>query len=64
MLRFERVRDGFYREPTSGLELHRGIDDSDGYERIEWQIWTVDMARIVATHDSLNAAKRHVRTIA
>lgn len=62
-MRFKKVRDGRYIEPESGIELVKGTDDSDGYDRIEWQIWTARMAECIGVRPSLHLAKDFVRQL-
>lgn len=61
--RFTRLADGLYVQPESGLELVRSIDDSDGYNRIEWQVWTPLRGRCLALRGSLHEAKARAREI-
>lgn len=60
-IRFNRMCDGRYVQPESGIELIRGTDDSDGYDRIEWQIWTTGRGKLLGVRPSLTEAKRRVR---
>lgn len=60
-IRFERVRDGKYTDPVSGVDLVRGVDDSDGFDRIEWVVWTANVGRPLKRCDSLHQAKRTAR---
>jgi hypothetical protein len=67
-VRFAKIADGRYVQPETGIELIKGIDDSDGYDRIEWQIWTAGgprhaESRPIGVRESLNAAKARAREI-
>ena len=63
VIRFKRQRDGRYVEPESGVELIRGRDDSDGYPRIVWGIWTASMGRCIGERPSLHEAKARAREL-
>ncbi len=62
-VKFTRVREGRYVEESTGIELVRGIDDSDGYDRIEWSVWTAGMDRQLSIRDSLSEAKARTREL-
>lgn len=67
-IRFERQGEGHYIETSTGIELVRGLDDADGYDRIEWQIWTAGGPRSATStplgvRNSLNAAKTRTREL-
>lgn len=63
-IRFTKMRDGRYVQPEAGIELIKGIDDSDGYDRIEWRIWTHHQGYPIGRAlPSLNAAKARAREI-
>jgi hypothetical protein len=36
------IEPGHHVHAGSGLHVVRGIDDSDGYERILWAVWSGD----------------------
>jgi hypothetical protein len=61
MARFKKMRDGRYLEPESGIELIKGIDDSDGWDRIEWQVWTAQMGECIGVRSTLGEAKKLAR---
>ena len=61
-MRFRRVRDGHYVGAGNQiLELIRGLDDSDGCEIREWQVWTEGRGQCVAITSTLNEAKTRAR---
>lgn len=58
------VRPGFHVNDAIGLELHRGLDDSDGYPVVEWQIWTCGMGEALGVRPTLSAAKQRAADLA
>lgn len=60
---FRYVRPGFHVHDASGLEIRRGLDTDDGYDRWEWVVWTANMGRALAVRDTLPQAKAAARAI-
>lgn len=67
--KWEMICTGKHRHVDTGMVVLRGLDDSDGYDRIEWQIWTADpagdvMARCESVRDTIHEAKAHALYLA
>lgn len=61
---FHKMRDGVHVHDETGIEIVRGIDDSDGYDRILWNVWTPNMAEtLTGEFPTLPAAKARAREI-
>ncbi len=50
-------------EPGTGVELVRTLDDSDGYDRHEWTVWTAQRGRCVAMAPTFAEAKTRARAL-
>ncbi len=63
-MKFKRLTDGHYVGiGSTALELVRSIDDSDGYERREWTIWTANRGRCIGICPTLPEAKTKARAL-
>lgn len=62
-MKFRKLADGMHIEIGGGVEIVRTLDDSDGYCRTEWTVWTANRGRCVAMVPTFAEAKTRARKL-